>query len=45
MSDAKEDRQVTVVGLPRVYLDADNYEDAILLMKGRLAELMIMVAL
>ena len=42
--DAKEKREVAVVDLPGVFLHADNDQDVIIFMGGRLAELMSLIA-
>ena len=42
--DAKKGREVAVVDLPRAFSHAENEDNIIMFMKGRLAELMVMVA-
>ena len=42
--DAKEDREIAVVDLPGAFLLADNDQDVIMFMKGKLAELMSLIA-
>ena len=42
--DAKENRQVAVVDLPRAFLHAKNGQDVIMFMRGKLAKLMTMIA-
>ena len=42
--EAKEGREVAVVDLPGALLHAENEDDIFMFMKGRLTELMVMVA-
>ena len=43
--DAKEKQEIAVVDLPGAFLHADNVQDVIMFMQGRLAELMSLIAL
>ena len=42
--NARENREVTIVDLPGAFLYAENDQDVIMFMRGRLAELMTMIA-
>ena len=42
--DAKEWREVAIVDLPGAFLHAENEDDIIMSMRGRLVESMVMVA-
>ena len=42
--DAKQNREVAVVDLPGAFLHAENEQDETMFMKGRLAELMTLIA-
>ena len=42
--DAKEGKEVAVENPPGAFLHADNEDDVLMFMRGRLAELMVMVA-
>ena len=42
--DAKENREVAIVDLPGAFLHADNDQDVIMFVKGRLAKLMTLIA-
>ena len=41
---AKEGMEVAIVDLPEAFLHADNEDDVVMFMRGRLTELMVMVA-
>ena len=42
--EAKEGRDVAVMDLPGAFFDADNDDEVIMTIKGKLAELMVMMA-
>ena len=42
--DAKENQEVAVANLPGAFLHAENDQDVIMFMRGRLAELMTRIA-
>ena len=42
--DAKENREIAVVDLPGAFLHVENDRDVMMFMKGRLAELMSLIA-
>ena len=44
MIDAKGDKEIAVVDLPEAFLHADNDEDVLMFMKGKLSELMSQIA-
>ena len=44
VTDAKENREVAIVDLPGAFLHAENDQDVIMFMRGRLAELMTIIA-